>query len=345
MLSPASLSVDLDALAQNFHTLERLTGRPVQPVVKADAYGLGAEACVTRLMQAGARTFFVARLVEGLALREAMGPTPVIYVLDGCTAGAAAALRDADLRPVINHANQLARWQEAGGGACGLHIDTGMNRLGFRPEQAPAAFPGLELVISHLACADEPDSPMNRQQRDTFADVRSRYPDIPASFANSGGCFLGPDFAFDAVRPGISLWGGGPEGRPDPRIRPVATFSAPILQVRQVPTDESVGYARGKVADRPLTVATVGAGYADGVMRATSPRGQVFIAGQLRPILGRISMDALAVDVTGLEVVEGDRVELFGPNRPIDDAARDTGTIAYELLTSVGGRVDRTYTG
>ena len=345
MLSPASLSVDLDALAQNFHTLEGLTGRPVQPVVKADAYGLGAEACVTRLMQAGAHTFFVARLVEGLALREAMGPSPVIYVLDGCTEGAAMALRDADLRPVINHMDQLARWKEAGGGACGRHIDTGRNRLGFRPEQAPAAFAGLELVISHLACADEPDSPMNRQQRDTFADVRSRYPDIPASFANSGGCFLGPDYAFDAVRPGISLWGGGPEGRPDPRIRAVATFSAPILQVRPVPVGESVGYARGKVAEQPLTVATVGAGYADGVMRATSPRGQVFVAGQLRPILGRISMDALAVDVTGLDVVEGDRVELFGPSRPIDDAARDTGTIAYELLTSVGSRVDRTYTG
>lgn len=345
MLSPASLSVDLDALAQNFHTLERLTGRPVQPVVKADAYGLGAEACVTRLMQPGARTFFVARLVEGLALREAMGAAPVIYVLDGCTAGAAVALREADLRPVINHADQLARWQEAGGGACGLHIDTGMNRLGFRPDQAPAAFAGLELVISHLACADEPGSPMNRQQRDIFAAVRSRYPDIPASFANSGGCFLGPDYGFDAVRPGISLWGGGPEGRPDPRIKAVATFSAPILQVRPVPVGESVGYARGKVADQPLTVATVGAGYADGVMRATSPRGQVFVAGQLRPILGRISMDALAVDVTGLDVVEGDRVELFGPNRPIDDAARDTGTIAYELLTSVGSRVDRTYTG
>ena len=344
MLSPASLSVDLDALAQNFHTLEGLTGRPVQPVVKADAYGLGAEACVTRLMQAGARTFFVARLVEGLALRETMGSTPVIYVLDGCTEGAAMALRDADLRPVINHVDQLARWKEAGG-ACGLHIDTGMNRLGFRPGQAPAAFSGLELVISHLACADEPDSQMNRQQRDTFAAVRSRYPDTPASFANSGGCFLGPDYGFAAVRPGISLWGGGPEGRPDPRIRAVATFSAPILQVRSVPVGESVGYARGKVAEQPLTVATVGAGYADGVMRATSPRGQVFVAGQLRPILGRISMDALAVDVTGLDVVEGDRVELFGPSRPIDDAARDTGTIAYELLTSVGSRVDRTYTG
>lgn len=344
-MTRARLSVDLDALAANHDFLARLTGRPVQPVVKADAYGLGAGACVTRLMQAGARTFFVARLSEGLALREAVGAQPVVYVLDGCTKGAVAALREAGLRPVINHADQLTRWQEAGGGPCGLHIDTGMNRLGFRPEQAPLPFSGLDLVLSHLACADDPSSPMNRQQRDAFAAVRSRYPDIPASFANSGGCFLGPDYAFDAVRPGISLWGGGPEGRPDPRIRPVATFSAPVLQVRPVPTGESVGYARGKVADQPLTVATVGAGYADGVMRATSPRGQVFVAGQLRPILGRISMDALAVDVTGLDVLEGDRVELFGPNRAIDDAARDTGTIAYELLTSVGGRVDRTYTG
>lgn len=344
-MTRARLSVDLDALAANHDFLARLTGRPVQPVVKADAYGLGAGACVTRLMQAGARTFFVARLSEGLALRAAVGTQPVVYVLDGCTKGAVAALREAGLRPVINHADQLTRWQEAGGGPCGLHIDTGMNRLGFRPEQAPLPFSGLDLVLSHLACADDPANPMNRQQRDAFAAVRSRYPDIPASFANSGGCFLGPDYAFDAVRPGISLWGGGPEGRPDPRIRPVATFSAPVLQVRQVPTGESVGYARGKVADQPLTVATVGAGYADGVMRATSPRGQVFVAGQLRPILGRISMDALAVDVTGLDVLEGDRVELFGPNRAIDDAARDTGTIAYELLTSVGGRVDRTYTG
>jgi len=344
-MTRARLSVDLDALATNHAFLERLTGRPVQPVVKADAYGLGAEACVTRLMQAGARTFFVARLSEGLALREAMGADPIVYVLDGCTEGAAAALRDAGLRPVINHADQLTRWQEAGGGPCGLHIDTGMNRLGFRPEQAPPPFPGLELVMSHLACADDPESPMNGQQRAAFAALRPRYPDALASFANSGGCFLGPDYAFDAVRPGISLWGGGPEGRPDPRIQPVATFSAPVLQVRSVPQGESVGYARGKVADQPLTVATVGAGYADGVMRATSPRGQVFVAGHLRPILGRISMDALAVDVTGLEVAEGDRVELFGRNRPIDDAARDTGTIAYELLTSVGGRVDRTHTG
>lgn len=344
-MTRARLSVDLDALAANHAFLERLTGRPVHPVVKADAYGLGAAACVRRLMQAGARTYFVARLSEGLALREALGADPIIYVLDGCTESAALALRDAGLRPVLNHGDQLARWNTAGGGPCGLHIDTGMNRLGFRPGQAPPPFPGLDLVISHLACADDIASPMNAQQRDAFCALRPRYPDALASFANSGGCFLGPDYGFDAVRPGISLWGGGPEGRPDPRIQPVATFSAPVLQVRQVPTGESVGYARGSIADQPLTVATVGAGYADGVMRATSPRGQVFVAGHLRPILGRISMDALAVDVTGLDVAEGDRVELFGPNRPIDDAARDTGTIAYELLTSVGGRVDRTYTG
>jgi alanine racemase len=344
-MTRARLSVDLDALAANHAFLERLTGRPVQPVVKADAYGLGAEACVTRLMQAGARTFFVARLSEGLALRQSIGTDPIVYVLDGCTEGAAVALREAGLRPVINHSDQLTRWQDSGGGPCGLHIDTGMNRLGFRPEQAPPPFLGLALVMSHLACADDPDSLMNAQQRDSFAALRRRYPDALASFANSGGCFLGSDYGFDAVRPGISLWGGGPEGRSDPRIQPVATFSAPILQVRAVPAGESVGYARGKVANQPLTVATVGAGYADGVMRATSPRGQVFVAGHLRPILGRISMDALAVDVTGLEVAEGDRVELFGPNRPIDDAARDTGTIAYELLTSVGSRVDRPYTG
>lgn len=343
MPSPAVLSVDLNALARNFHALAAVAGAPVHPVVKADSYGLGAVACATRLAAEGARTFFVARAAEGGSLRAALGAGPVIYVLDGFHGAVAELFRDAALRPVLNQPAQQAAWKAAGGGACGVQIDTGMNRLGFRPEDAPEPFDGVALVMSHLSCSDEPAHEMNRRQRDAFAAVADRYPDAVRSFANSGGCFLGADFGFDAVRPGICLYGGGPEGRPDDRIAPVATLTAEVVQLREVPAGESVGYSRGFVAERPVRVATVAAGYADGLLRSYSPRGQVWAAGALRPILGRVSMDVIAVDATGADLAVGDPVELFGPNRLLDDAAAAAGTISYELLTSITARVPRRY--
>lgn len=345
MPAPATLAVDLNALAANFHTLEAVGGVPVHPVVKADAYGLGAAACAGRLMAEGARTFFVARTSEGERLREALGGAPAIYVLDGCLAGRAARLKAAALRPVLNTAAQLAEWRAADGGACGVQIDTGMNRLGFRAEAAPEPFAGLDLVLSHLACADDPAQPMNRRQRDAFAAASARYPGAVRSFANSGGVFLGADYAFDAARPGICLYGGGPEGRPDARIRPVATLTAEVLQVFEVPAGETVGYSRTFTAAGPTRIATCAAGYADGVLRSYSPRGQVFVGGELRPIVGRISMDACAVDVAGLDVAVGDRVELFGPNRMLDDAGAAAGTIGYELIAAINARVPRVYVG
>ncbi|OYX20420.1 MAG: alanine racemase [Brevundimonas diminuta] len=320
VLAPAVLNVDLDALARNYRTLGAVSGAPVNPVVKADGYGLGAAAVTQRLMAEGARTFFVARAAEGVRLREAIGPEPVIYILDGCHGDGAAMLKASNLRPVINHPTQLQTWQAAGGGACGLQIDTGMNRLGFRVEDAPEPFEGLELVMTHLACADEPSNPLNRAQRDAYAAAVQRYPGVTRSFANSGGCFLGPDFAFDGL-------------------------IAQAVQVRDVPAGETVGYSQGYRAERPMRVATVGAGYADGVLRSYSPKGQVFIAGEMRPIIGRVSMDVLAVDVTGLDVKAGDPVEIFGANRLIDDAAAAAGTISYELLTSITPRVPRVYQG
>ena len=342
MPAPAVLRIDLDALSRNYRTLERITGVPVTPVVKADGYGLGAAAVARRLMAEGARTFFVARISEGVLLRQAVGPEPVIYVLDGCHGdGAVAELRGANLRPVLNQPAQISAWLNSGGGASALQIDTGMNRIGVRLEDAPEPFAGLELVMSHLACADEPEQPMNRRQRDLFAEATQRYPGVTRSFANSGGCFLGPDFAFDQVRPGICLYGGGPTGRPDARVAPVATLLIDILQVRDVPAGESVGYSRGFVADRSMRIATCAAGYADGVLRSYSPDGQVWIGGEMRPMLGRVSMDVIAVDVTGLDVAAGDPVEVFGPNRLIDDAAGAAGTIAYELLTGIMPRVPR----
>ncbi len=345
MSAPATLTVDLSALAANFHTLEAVGGVPVHPVVKADSYGLGAAACSGRLMTEGARTFFVARTSEGEGLRRALGPVPAIYVLDGCPTGRAARLRAADLRPVLNTGEQLAEWRAAGGGACGIQIDTGMNRLGFRAEAAPEPFEGLDLVLSHLACADDPAEPMNGRQRDAFAAAAARYPGAVRSFANSGGVFLGAGYAFDAARPGICLYGGGPEGRPDARIRPVATLAADVLQLLEVPAGETVGYSRTFTAPAPRRIATCAGGYADGVLRSYSPRGQVFVGGELRPIVGRVSMDACAVDVTGLDVAVGDRVELFGANRMLDDAGAAAGTIGYELLSAITARVPRIYVG
>ena len=344
-MTPARLTVDLDALAANYATLQAVSGAAVHPVVKADAYGLGAAPVARRLMREGATTFFVARVAEGVALRAALGPAPVIYVLDGCVSGSATALNASGLRPVLNHGDQLTDWRAAGGGACAIQIDTGMNRLGVRPDDAPAPFDDLDLILSHLACADDPVADMNRRQRDDFAAICARYPGITRSFANSGGCFLGPDYAFDAVRPGICLFGGGPQGRPDDRIRPVAAFTADVLQIRDVQVGESVGYSRGFVADRPTRIATVAAGYADGVLRSHSPAGHAVVSGHPRPIVGRVSMDVLAVDVTGVDVRVGGEVELFGAHRPLDDAAAAAGTVAWELLTSVGARVPRRYLG
>ncbi len=343
--APANLTVDLSALAHNFHALEAVAGVPVHPVVKANAYGLGAVSVATQLMAEGARTFFVARLAEGVALRAALGTEATIYVLDGCVGDAAGALQAANLRPVLNHGGQLTAWTGSGGGSCGLQIDTGMNRLGFRVDDAPEAIDNLTLVMSHLACADDPSEPMNRRQRDAFDAVTRRYPGVTRSFANSGGCFLGSDFGFDAVRPGICLFGGGPEGRPDARLKAVATMTATVLQIRDVQAGESIGYSRGFVADTPRRIATCGAGYADGVLRSNSPGGHVWAGGTLRPILGRVSMDVIAVDVTDAEITVGDSVELFGAHRPVDDVASAAGTISYEVLTSIGGRVARTYRG
>jgi alanine racemase len=341
----ARITIDLDALAHNHAVLrDAAHGAEVAPVVKANGYGLGAQQVAYRLWDEGAKTFYVARVFEGEALRRVF-PEAVIYLFDGYLDGAR--LEAANLRPVLNSREQVDAWRtERAGLPAALHVDTGMNRLGVRVEEAEtlADLP-VELVISHLACAPEPDHPLNALQAERFAYVAGLFPNARKSLANSAGIFLGAAFRFDQVRPGISLYGGGPRERPDPRIRPVATFEAPILQVRHVPTGESIGYGATFVAEHPTQVATVAAGYADGVLRSTHPRGRAFVAGESRPILGRISMDLIAVDVTGLTARPGDPVALLGPNILLDDAAAAAGTTAYELLTRLSARAERVYRG
>lgn len=352
------LTVDLDALAANHATLRAQAGAEVAPVVKADGYGLGAGVVARRLHAEGARRFFVARASEGEALRRDLGARPAaVFVLDGASPKTAARLAAADLTPVLNSIDQVAAWAvQASGGPtlpAALHVDTGMNRLGLTLAEAealaraPERLAGLRIahVMSHLACADTPDHPMNARQLTAFREARALFPDATASLANSAGVFLGPDYAFDLVRPGIGLYGGGPRGRSDPRLQPVATLEAIILQVRDVRAGDTVGYGATFTAPNPMRVAVLAAGYADGLLRAGSPGGFAAMGGRRVPLLGRISMDLIAIDVTGLPAREGDRVQLLGPDVPIDAAAAAAGTLAYELLVRLAPRAERRWIG
>ena len=359
MTTDTRITIDLDALAANYAALRaRAGGAELAPAVKADGYGLGAAQVADRLWSEGARSFYVARLAEGVALREALGDRDAtIHVLDGATPGSGDTLEGARLIPVLNSLPQVEAWNaqaRAGRLKAALHIDTGMNRLGLRPEELKvlvAAFDRLkrldiDLVISHLACADEPAHPLNATQLERFQGAIALLPNARRSLANSAGIFLGEAFRFDQARPGVSLYGGGPEGRPHPEIRAVATVEAPILQVRVVPRGESIGYGAGWTATETTRVAIIAAGYADGVPRAAYPRGAVWFDGALRPMLGRVSMDLIAVDITDCDAARpGAMVELFGPNLSVDDAAEAAGTSAYERLTRLTLRATRRYVG
>jgi alanine racemase len=352
----ASLTIDLDALAANFAAIRaQAPGAETAAAVKADAYGLGIGPVARRLWAEGVRSFYVARVAEGERLRAELGaarPAQVL-VLDGCPGRAADRLKAASLQPVLNSLAQVEAWTAAGGGPCALHVDTGMNRLGLRPEEARALADSprsrrLELgwLLSHLTCASSEDRQACAAQAATLVDVGRLFPDARLSLCNSAGVFLDPALHFAQVRPGISLYGGGPFDRPDPRIAPVSTLCAPVLQVRTVRPGESVGYGRGWTAERTTRVAIAAAGYADGALRSLAGRGYAAVEGARRPLLGRVSMDLIAVDVSEApDVRPGTPVELWGRSIPIDEAARAAGTIALELLVRAGARGERVYAG
>ncbi len=357
----ARLTIDLDALAANHAYFRGLAGAAeIAPVVKANAYGLGMAPVALRLWAEGARTFFVARLEEGEALRQALGARAAeILVLDGAAGGSAPRLVAAALTPVLNSPAQVEAYAihaRALGRAlpCAIHIDTGINRLGFRPEEieavmaSPDRLAGLDigLVMSHLACADAPDHRLNPRQEGRFRKARALFPAARASLANTAGVFLGPAYWHEQARVGIGLYGGGPFGAPHPRIAPVVTLEAPILEIRALSAGDTVGYGAVFEAERAYRVAIVAAGYADGVPRAFARTGQAWFAGQMRRLLGRVSMDLLAIDVTGCEEARpGAMVELLGPHVRLDEAAAAAGTVSYEILTGLGGRAQRVYLG
>ena len=355
----ARLTIDLDAVAHNFHVLKNeAAGAEAAPVVKADGYGLGAAQVGRRLWAEGARSFFVARLAEGEALRAALGRErpATIYVLDGFTAGAGPRLAAAALIPALMSLPQVAAaqaWATAnrGGAEVALHVDTGMNRQGLTPPEARALAQGgglrgleVSLLMSHLGSATTPNDPRNSSQLQRFLDVRGAFPEARASLAASAGVFLGPDYRFDLVRPGVSLYGGGPEERPDARLRAAATLTAPIVDIRNLRPGDIVGYGSSVQADRPLRVAVAAAGYADGVIRAAKAGGYAWLDGARRPLLV-VNMDLIVLEIGNARATVGDPVELLGPNALLDDLAAAGATVAHEVLVRLSRRAERVYVG
>ncbi|MDO5606435.1 MAG: alanine racemase [Paracoccus sp. (in: a-proteobacteria)] len=341
------LHIDLGAVQANHRALAALSGTArAAAVVKADAYGLGAGAVAAALAGAGVSDFFVAVAAEAAALRKAVGPAARIFVLGGHMAGDVIT----DAIPLLNSPEQFFRDRAIRpGGRFGVQLDSGMNRLGFEPGEWAALrseilAAGPALIMSHLACADEPGHPMNRRQLDAFREM-SDGTAIPRSLAATGGILLGPEYHFDLTRPGIGLYGGLPFAG----AKPVVRLSLPVIQTREVAAGETVGYANSFSAPHPMRVATVAAGYADGISRALSaegPRARIALmaGGRPCPVIGRVSMDLITADVTALDEVPA-ALDLIGPGQGVDAVADAAGTIGYEVLTSLGHRYARSYEG
>ncbi len=352
----ALLTIDLGAIAANYRLLAgEAAPAEAAAAVKADGYGLGLEPVVRTLADQGCRTFFVATVEEGAELRALLADA-TICVLNGLIAGEPEEFAAQRLVPVLNDLGQVDAWRrwcrDNGPAAAVLHLDTGMARLGLPPQELGVLAADatrlegirLALVMSHLACADDPDNPMNRRQRDSFAAALARLPAAPASLAASSGIFLGPDYCFDMVRPGVCLHGVNPQpGRPNP-LSPVVRLQAKILQIRDVDTPQTVGYGATHRFAGPTRVATVAAGYADGYLRSLSGRGTAHYGDIPVPVVGRVSMDLITLDVTRApEARPGDMVDLIGPHHDVDALAAEAGTIGYEILTALGRRYHRHY--
>ncbi len=344
-MSTGRLSIDLAAIAANWQALQSLARTEAAPVVKADAYGLGVAPVARALAGAGARKFFVAYAEEGHALRRALGPGPEIMVLSGHMAGDARMLAEYQLTPLLNSVDQLSRHLEAlPDQAFGLQLDTGMNRLGLEwAEWAAVAEIALAqkpvLLMSHLACSDDAEHPMNPYQLDLFRQMTDGL-NVPRSLAATGGILLGPDYAFDLVRPGIGLYGG----HPFEQARPVVRLDLPVIQVRDLQEGEVAGYGNAWQASRPSRLATVAAGYADGVFRALTDRLTLWHGDTPVPAVGRVSMDLVIADITDLPG-DPESLTLLGPHQTVDQLASAAGTIGYEVLTSLGPRYARHHGG
>jgi alanine racemase len=355
------LEIDLAGIATNWRFLrERTAPAGCAAVVKADAYGLGALSVGSALAAAGCRLFFVATLGEAIALREVLPENCEIAVLNGPVPGSAEEFAEYRLIPLLNDPGQIADWRALGArrGALPaiLQIDTGMARLGLTPREFDSfvdAWPddgaiSWRALLSHLACADTPDHPLNEVQRLRFAAAHARLGRWPASLAASSGIFLGPRYHFDFVRPGAALYGVNPQPGTSNPMRQIVRLTGRILQIREVDEGQTVGYGAAHVMAAAGRLATVAVGYADGWLRSSSHRGAGELGGTRVPLLGRVSMDLAIFDVSGVDPAlarPGGYIELLGEAHGVDAAASEAGTIAYELLAALGRRYHRVYRG
>ncbi len=366
-LAGAILTIDLDAICANYRLLsDRFQGAECAAVVKADAYGLGADRIAPALARAGCGTFYVALIDEGIRLRRVLDQAH-IHVLGGILPESVDAFAEYRLVPTLNSLADVEAWSGGTAGpheapAADLHIDTGMNRLGLpsdeldllslEPERLGTT--SLATVMSHLACADEPEHPLNRRQLEDFTAARAALAGAgvgagaAASLVNSSGLFLGPEFHFDVARPGVALYGGNPlPGKPNPMAQ-VIRLQGKILQVRDVDTPQTVCYGATHRITRRGKIATVALGYADGYLRSSSNTGSGYIGDIRVPIVGRVSMDLITIDVSAVPdhlIHPGALVDMMGPSNPIDRVAADAGTIGYEILCALGARYHRVYAG
>lgn len=346
LLGP-TLTIDLAAIAANYRVLRsRFAGKECASVVKANAYGLGVTPVAKTLAAEGCNTFFVATLGEAVELRGVL-PEARIFAFHGPYEGEEKDYAAHRILPVINSVAQWKRWKDRG--AYALHIDTGMNRLGLTQAELEEhhlllATYNLQLLMSHLACAGEPEHEKNTEQLARFKQARGLLPKIPASLCNSSGIFLEKDFHFDLARPGCALYGINPVHGKNP-VRPVVTLAAPILQIRTTDREDTVGYGATFQIKKGDRLAIVQLGYADGYSRILSSKGTVYIDGHTAQVAGRVSMDMIAVDLRDVPEAAYDagRVEVMNEAQTVNDIARACATIGYEILTGLGARVQREY--
>jgi alanine racemase len=349
------LTVDLDALRANYRAIAGLAA-PARAgaVVKADAYGLGAATVSRAFYDEGCRDLFVAHLGEAMALRTGLAADATLYILNGLQPGEEGDAAGAGLTPVINGLEQARRWADTARRLkrplpAVLQVDSGMSRLGLGAEDVralasdPAFFDAVHvrLVMSHLACGEDPANPANAEQRRRFLDLAGAVPPAPLSLANSAGVFLGPDYRFDLVRPGLALYGAPPPHTGGLAIRPVVSLDARVVQVRDAPAGRGVGYGLTFTTARASRIATVSIGYADGWPRRLGNVGFAYFGDAALPIVGRVSMDSLTLDATDLPdgaLALGRYVELLGPHQTLETVARAIDAIPYEILTALGRR-------
>ncbi|MBO9195418.1 alanine racemase [Rhizobium sp. 16-449-1b] len=353
------LTIDLAAIGRNFEKLAREAAPgAVGAVVKADAYGLGADRVAAKVYSLGCRHFFVAQFVEAIKLRPALPDDAKIFVLNGLQPGNEDICANENIVPVVNSFQQWRNWAATAGRLgrrlrAAVQFDTGMSRLGLPPVERSLLAADLAegsdievlFLMSHLASADDENNAQNWDQLEQIHAIAMEFPGYDLSFANSGGLFLGQPYRLGLARPGIALYGGAPTNKPTP-MEAVVRLDVAVVQTRSVPANTKVGYGGVHVTESETRLATIAAGYADGLPRSLSDRGAVYYAGLRLPIVGRVSMDSITIDITALPegtIGLGSLVEVIGPNHTLEEVAREAGTISYEILTGLGHRYHRQY--